>query len=79
MHLPKLKEYDGCLNFVTDAWMSPNHKAFMAVTVYLEHDGQPISLLLDIIELAVSHSGDNLATVFAKILRDYRISNKVSF
>jgi hypothetical protein len=50
----------------------------VVVTVHLEHDGQPISLFLDIIELAVSHSGDNLATVFAKILEDYRISEKVS-
>ena len=79
MCLPELKEYDGRLNFATDAWMSPNHKAFVAVTVHLEHDGQPISLLLDIIELAVSHLGDNLAMAFAKILRDYRISDKVSF
>ncbi len=58
--------------------MSPNHKAFVAVTVHLEQDGQPISLLLDIIELAVSHSGDNLAMVFAKILKDYKIFDKVS-
>jgi hypothetical protein len=79
MCLPKHKEYDGCLNFATDAWTSPNHKAFVAVTIHLEHDGQPISLLLDIIELAVLHSGDNLAVAFAKILRDYRISDKVSF
>ena len=70
--------YDGRLNFAMDVWMSPNHKAFVAVTVHLEHNGQPISLLLDIIELAVSHSGDNLAAVFAKILEDYRISEKVS-
>lgn len=78
MHLPELKAYDGRLNFAMDVWMSPNHKAFVAVTVHLEHNGQPISLLLDIIELAVSHSGDNLAAAFAKILEDYRISEKVS-
>jgi hypothetical protein len=78
LHLPELKAYDGRLNFAMDVWMSPNHKAFVAVTVHLEHNGQPISLLLDIIELAVSHSGDNLAAAFAKILEDYRISEKVS-
>ncbi len=76
MCLPELKEYDGHLSFAMDAWMSPNHKAFVAVTVHLKHDGQPISLLLDIIELTVSHLGDNLAVAFAKILRDYRISDK---
>ena len=78
MHLPELKAYNSRLNFVTDAWTSPNHKAFVVVTVHLEHDGQPISLLLDIIELTVLHSGDNLAAAFAKILEDYRISEKVS-
>lgn len=49
----------------------------MAVTVHLEHEGVPISLLLDIIEVAESHSGANLAAAFAKILADYGISDKV--
>jgi len=58
--------------------MSSNHKAFVAVTVHLEQDGQPILLLLDITKLTVSHSGDNLATAFTKILKDYKIPEKVS-
>ena len=29
----QVKEYDGELNFATDAWTSPNHRAFMAITV----------------------------------------------
>jgi hypothetical protein len=47
-----LQEYDGRLNFATDAWTSPNHKAFVAISVHLEHDGVPISMILDIIEVA---------------------------
>jgi len=35
-------------------------------------------MLLDIVELARSHSGVNLATAFSKILEDFGISNKVS-
>ena len=35
-------------------------------------------MLLDIVELACSHSGFNLAAAFAKILEDFGISNKVS-
>jgi hypothetical protein len=66
------------LSFATDAWTSPNHRAFVAVTVHLEHDSKPISLLLDIVELAVSHSGVNLAAALAKTLKDYEISEKVS-
>jgi len=35
-------------------------------------------MLLDIVEVACSHSGINLAAAFAKILEDFGISNKVS-
>jgi hypothetical protein len=73
----KRQKYDGRLNFATDAWTSPNQRAFVAITVHLEHDGVPISLLLDIVEVAKSHTGVNLATAFAKILEDYGISEKV--
>ena len=37
-----------------------------------------MSMLLDIVELARSHSGINLAAAFAKILEDFGISDKVS-
>lgn len=36
-------------------------------------------LLLDLVEVAESHSGVNLASAFAKILDDFGIANKVSF
>jgi len=35
-------------------------------------------MLLDIVEVARSHSGLNLAAAFTKILDDFGISNKVS-
>jgi hypothetical protein len=66
------------LSFATDAWTSPNHRAFIALTVHFEHDGTPVCLLLDILELAKSHTGRNLAIAFAKVLEDYGISDKVS-
>lgn len=50
----------------------------MAVTVHFEVNGSPISMLLDIVEVAHSHSGINLAAAFAKILDDFAISDKVS-
>ena len=34
-------------------------------------------MLLDIVEVAKSHSGENLETAFAKIMDDYEISKKV--
>ena len=66
------------LSFGMDAWTSPNNKAYIAVTVHLERDGVPLCMLLDIVEVARSHSGVNLAEEFAQILKDFGISNKVS-
>ena len=34
-------------------------------------------MLLDVVEVAKSHTGVNLAAAFAKILEDYNISDKV--
>jgi hypothetical protein len=72
-----LQTYNGDLNFATDAWTSPNHKAFVAISVHLEHDGEPLAMLLDIIEVAKSHLGLNLAEAFAKVLSNFGISDKV--
>ncbi|KAG1871906.1 hypothetical protein C8R48DRAFT_574158, partial [Suillus tomentosus] len=47
-----LQNYEGNLNFATDAWTSPNHKAFVAVSVHFVQDGQPFSLILDVVEVA---------------------------
>ena len=48
----KSQEYEGRLNFATDAWTSPNHQAYVAVTVHLEKDGKPLGMLLDVVEVA---------------------------
>ncbi|KAJ7456390.1 hypothetical protein B0H11DRAFT_1650692, partial [Mycena galericulata] len=46
-----LKEYPGRLSFATDAWTSPNHRAFVAWTVHLHHEGRLLSFPLDIFEV----------------------------
>jgi len=58
--------------------MSPNHKVYVAITVHFENKGVPISMLLDIVEIAHSHSSFNLATVFVKILEDFGVSEKAN-
>ena len=58
-------------------WMTPNHKAYVAVTVHLKHKGVPISMLLDLIEVVKSHSGVNLDAAFAQVLQEFGISDKV--
>jgi hypothetical protein len=65
------------LNFATDAWSSPNHKVYVAITVHFTHKGAPVSMLLDLVEVAKSHSGANLAAAFAEVLEDFGISDKV--
>jgi len=46
------QEYEGNLNFATDAWTSPNHKSFVAVSVHFEHRGKPMCIILDVVEVA---------------------------
>ena len=46
------QEYEGNLNFATDAWTSPNHKSFVAVSVHFEHKGKPMCMILDVVEVA---------------------------
>ncbi|KIK75677.1 hypothetical protein PAXRUDRAFT_172069 [Paxillus rubicundulus Ve08.2h10] len=50
-----LHEHNGKLSFATDAWTSPNHKAFVAITVHLVHESKPLALVLDIVEVAKVH------------------------
>ncbi|PIL29407.1 hypothetical protein GSI_09459 [Ganoderma sinense ZZ0214-1] len=72
-----LQEHEGALHFATDAWTSPNHRTFVAITVHFERDGEPISFLLDVIKLACSHTGVNLAAAFMKILKEFGIEHKI--
>jgi hypothetical protein len=55
-----LQEHNGAISFATDAWTSPNSRGFVAITTHFEHKGDPVSLLLDIVEVGWSHSGLNL-------------------
>ena len=48
------------------------------MTVHFEERGAPVSMLLDLVQVAMSHTGVTLAAVFAKILKDFGIAHKVS-
>ncbi|KAF8885306.1 hypothetical protein BD779DRAFT_1442450, partial [Infundibulicybe gibba] len=51
-----LKEHPDRIHFATDAWTSPNHRAFVAWTVHLQHKGRILVFLLDFMEVPeVSH------------------------
>ncbi|KAJ7215804.1 hypothetical protein GGX14DRAFT_359148 [Mycena pura] len=49
-----LQDYDGELSFIVDCWTSPNHKAMFGICVELMLDGAPLTLVLDVIEVAKS-------------------------
>ncbi|GLB45149.1 hypothetical protein LshimejAT787_2000540 [Lyophyllum shimeji] len=72
-----LREHDGALNFITDAWTSPNHRSFVAFSVAFEVNGEEMILLLDFIEVAKSHTGLHLAAVFASMLKELGIADKI--
>ena len=72
------QNYGGKLNFMMDAWTSPNHKAYVTVSVHFKVDRKMVTMLLDLVEVAQSHRGLNLTIAFAKILDDFEISDKVS-
>ena len=72
-----LQEYHGKLNFATDAWSSPNHKSYVAITVHLERSGKPFQMLLDLVEVPQSHTGVNLGIAFMDVLNKFGIEEKV--
>ena len=73
-----MKKYKGRLSFATDAWTSPNHRAFVAITVHLVNSGKPLWMVLDIVQVPVSHTSVNLAQVLTRVLNNFGISDKVS-
>jgi hypothetical protein len=44
--------YDGKLSVTTDTWTSPNHRAFVAICMHLEHKGSALMMPLDLVEVS---------------------------
>jgi hypothetical protein len=74
-----LQEHNGALNFTTDMWTMLNHRAYVVVTIHFKKDGVPICIILNVVEVAMSHSSINIAAAFAQILEEFSVSDKVSF
>ena len=62
-----LEDYKGDISFATDAWTLLNHYVYVALTAHLEAQGQPISIVLNIVEVlkyachsSVQNRGPNL-------------------
>jgi len=54
-----IQEYNGDINFATDAWSSPNHYAYVTFTAHFEVEGQPIAIVLDVVEVPEVRSSNN--------------------
>ena len=50
----------------------------MAFAVHLQRNGEPFSFLLDVVEVAESHTGKALAAAFFDMLEAFGILDKVS-
>jgi hypothetical protein len=50
----------------------------MAITVHHKCAGKPNMMLLNLVEVAMSHTGVNLGTTFVRILKEFGIQDKVS-
>jgi hypothetical protein len=72
------QEYDGSLSLATDCWTSPNHKAYLAITVNFRVEKVSKSCLLDVVELPKSHTGVHMAEAISGVIHEFGIENKVS-
>jgi hypothetical protein len=46
--------------------------------IHMEKDGKPFRFLLDIVELAMSHSGINLAQAFKDMLTEFGVEHNMN-
>lgn len=76
--LSHVQANDSRVSYQTDAWTSPNHRAFVAFYINLERDGHPIRFLLDMREVPCSHTGAALAHDMKAMMEEYDIVEKVS-
>lgn len=72
-----LRKQESCFHIALDCWTSPNHRAFMAITIHFEFRGQMLEFLLDFIELPVSHTGKNMARYLTAVLHRYEVQHKI--
>jgi hypothetical protein len=67
------------LSFAVDMWSSPNHKAFLGITVHLLHKNEPLQLVLDVVEMPMAQTGWNMAKAVEKVWKAFEIAKKVSY
>lgn len=73
-----LKANDSKFSFTVDGWTSIANKSFYGITIhYIDKDWTFRSLALDFVASEGSHTGKDIAKIFAKCLTDHGIEGKV--
>lgn len=63
-----------------DLWTSPNCHAIIAICAhYIDRHGHPQTKLLAMRGVEGEHTGENLAIVVLKVIREYRVGRRVGF
>jgi hypothetical protein len=74
----ELQEAPGNISFTLDGWTSKNQIPFLGITAHwISLNWELKNTVLDFKVLEGTHSGENIATVFFNILKEYGILNKV--
>lgn len=75
-----LKAKLGQIHISCDLWTSPNSLALMAVIAHFaDKDYRVQTRLLALHRLYEEHSGENQAELFADVLKDYELTNKIGY
>ncbi|VDC02336.1 unnamed protein product [Peniophora sp. CBMAI 1063] len=74
----KLKALPTRLNYGSDEWTSPNHRALMAMSVCYEKESNTVEHLLDVVHVPYSHTGVNLSKAFIKSTDGMQITDKIN-
>jgi len=71
-------EFDGEVALTSDAWTSGALDGYMGVTAHwIDKNWDAKSVVLDLCEAPISHTGENLARTLLKVIKEYNLSSKV--
>jgi hypothetical protein len=67
----------GKVSFTADMWTAKNNAAFLSLTIhYIDEEWAFKTFLLDIIPMAVRHTGSNMAEAIINVLDEHSLSSK---
>ena len=69
----------GKFSFTLDGWTSKNQICFLGITIHwITEDWKLKNTVLDFCHIEGSHSGENIASKFFEVLKDFDLLSKVN-